>query len=342
MKNYPPPPQILFYSNRDNLPNYIYDIYLMEEDGKNIKRLTNDVESSIAPSWSPDYKKIAFERGDQLYVYDLETEIETQLTPDSNYRVLPYISWSHDGSKIAYTTNYYINDNSIDGSKGGLTVYDFDSGQSSEIWQTFISNDGLTILWTNDDSQIYFGHKDAYGVYVTTVDGGTKEILYDSANLNILPASMDISSDGSKIAIVNNNFELYVGELNGSDPESVFNIYGEVYLIGSIQWGPNDQYLIFNSIDYLFPSNTYPVALYPDGTGLTRFPTFRADDPFEDERIISWSGDGRKFLLQTSGFVSGGSSLADIYIVDLDEQTAVNLTADFPVAGDTATGWSRR
>ncbi|MFQ5606153.1 MAG: hypothetical protein ACE5HS_23015, partial [bacterium] len=54
------------------------------------------------PDFSPDGKKLALVRGEKIFVYNLETKEQTQLTfKGSNF----FPSWSPDGKKIAYDSN---------------------------------------------------------------------------------------------------------------------------------------------------------------------------------------------------------------------------------------------
>ena len=48
--------QIAFISDRDGN----YEIYVMDNDGNNQRRLTNNPNFDISPSWSPDGKRIVF------------------------------------------------------------------------------------------------------------------------------------------------------------------------------------------------------------------------------------------------------------------------------------------
>ena len=48
--------QIAFMSQRDGNP----EIYVMDVDGGNLRRLTDNSDKDFSPSWSPDGKRIAF------------------------------------------------------------------------------------------------------------------------------------------------------------------------------------------------------------------------------------------------------------------------------------------
>src|SRR3954452_1552666 len=67
--------RIVFQSNRDQQRPDHYDIYVMNADGSELKRLT-DTGNNRYPSFSPDGHAIAFAsgRGDQwgLYVMDAD------------------------------------------------------------------------------------------------------------------------------------------------------------------------------------------------------------------------------------------------------------------------------
>ena len=81
------------------------DIWLTKADGNHSRQLTDDGKSEDGRvSWSPDGRKIAYHsRRDHrynIYIYDLTTQKEVQITHLSTSNVEP--KWSHDGKQLLF------------------------------------------------------------------------------------------------------------------------------------------------------------------------------------------------------------------------------------------------
>ena len=96
--------RIAFQSNRDGDT----EIYVMNADGSNTSRLTNNFfYSDSSPDWSPDGSRIAFhstrDGGFEIYAMDADGSNVVRLTNNSVDDANP--SWSPDGRRIAFDSN---------------------------------------------------------------------------------------------------------------------------------------------------------------------------------------------------------------------------------------------
>jgi Tol biopolymer transport system component len=115
-----PDGQHIAFQFRESAPNRVSKVYIMNADGSGARRLTDsdDDHHESQPSWSPDGAAIAY-TGSGLFA-DNESEHGSilKLDPDEGVPYLLYsattdetiihgeISWSPDGSTIAFTAGY--------------------------------------------------------------------------------------------------------------------------------------------------------------------------------------------------------------------------------------------
>jgi TolB protein len=80
-------------------------LYLLDGNGKIIRRLTSDPGLEVSPSWSPDRKQLVFvsdrSGSPQLYILDIASGKSRRLTYSGSYNTAP--AWSPKGDRIAYT-----------------------------------------------------------------------------------------------------------------------------------------------------------------------------------------------------------------------------------------------
>ena len=109
------------------------EIYVMDADGKNTRRLTNNRKDDWAPSWSPDGERIAFaadRKGDdvnyEIYVMDADGNNQRRLTNNRVDDVSP--SWSSDGKRIVFSSDRKGNRENYE-----IYVMDNDGGNQQKL-----------------------------------------------------------------------------------------------------------------------------------------------------------------------------------------------------------------
>lgn len=186
------------------------EIFAMNADGSDVKRLTDDLASDFDARFSPDGEKIAFTslRDGYANIYSMNEDGSAvqQLTFDTSMDYMG--SWSFDGEKIAFTSarsgNYDIYCMNEDGS----AVQQLTTHPGADGWPIF-SPDGL-ILFVSDRNgsyDLYTMHADGTNITQLTntpeyenfpqysPDG--KQIVFSSRGENELPEICIMNADGT-------------------------------------------------------------------------------------------------------------------------------------------------
>ena len=264
--------RIVFVSDRDGHvhPRFgwpTYEIYVMEVDGNNQRRLTNHPNFDIGPSWSPDGKRIAFmsDRDEhvidndpgglpnyEIYVMDADGGNQRNLTNNPNDDSVP--SWSPDGKRIVFVSD---RDGNREGNRKNHEIYVMDADGNNQ--QRLTDNDFYDAgpSWSPDGKWIVFwskrdGHFIGEGglsseIYVMDADGKNTRRLTNNRKSDF-PSSW--SPDGKWIAFTSDrkgddvNFEIYVMDANGENTRRLTN--NRVY-DSSPSWSPDGERIVFVS-----------------------------------------------------------------------------------------------
>jgi Tol biopolymer transport system component len=161
-------------------------------------RLTSDSQAENYPSWSPDGKRIAYDRsynGGAIYVINADGTGEERLSPTPGFDVNP--SWSPDGTKLVYVRIVASTEsNPIPNTEIHIMNAD-GTGDYTILPSTLFS---VEPRWSSANQIVFMSYMDGSGflqIYTMNSDGTNLRQLTTTAANNGDPVW---SPDGTKIS----------------------------------------------------------------------------------------------------------------------------------------------
>ena len=188
-----------------------FEIWVMNNDGSEPRRLTDNDSMDISPCWSPHGTQIVFisnrDGNDEIYIMDADGSNTQRLTNSEARESFP--TFSPDGMQISFDANR----------EGNWDIYMMASDGSDTRRLTNHPSDDWISSWSPDGEHIIFeSNRDGdYEIYVMDSDGGNQKPLTDNQVHDGYPS---LSPDGSQIAfmsMMDGNYEVYVMDSNGKN-----------------------------------------------------------------------------------------------------------------------------
>jgi Tol biopolymer transport system component len=260
--------RIVFVTDRD-APNVSEEIYVMNPDGSDPVRLTNNTSNDNGPVWSHNRKRIAFHSGraglgyPQVYVMKADGT-DQGLLADLGPRGAMFPSWTREANTVCFQTQLRPRDvfvvRGFGGEPANLTNHAADDFRCDYSplgdRMAFVSNrDG------NDE------------IYVMNADGSEVVRLTTTAAAENLP---DWSPDGSRIVFESSrdgNPEIYVMNSDGTEQTRLTFFTGQD---SKPSWSPDGTRITWHR---RLLGHGQIMTMFADGSGATQI-TFTPDPAF--------------------------------------------------------------
>lgn len=265
--------RIVFQSNRDGN----YEIYVMNADGSDQRRLTHQLEADRQPDWSPDGKRIVFQsyRGSNSYGGTMTSDLWAmdpdggnleQITATPEAEITP--RYSPDGNRIVYVSgppgDPHLMVSFAAAGPAGYRPRELKSAQ----WP--LPKDIGNPIWSSDGKWIYFDASEGVvdtDLMAVNVNDGSRKSLLNYRYHSFYPSP---SPDGKKLAFGANlerkprQWDIMVMDVASGRAE---RLVGEPGYDAIPEWSPDGRKIIFLSSK---TGNQEIYVIGADGSGMTQ------------------------------------------------------------------------
>jgi Tol biopolymer transport system component len=216
-----------------------FEIWVMNADGSNQQKLTDNNAMDWSPAWSPDGNQIAFitnrDGNDEVYVMNADGSNIRRLT-QSTEASEGFPAWSPDGMQISFDSDR----------DGNWDIYVMTSDGADLRRLISSPGDDWISSWSPDGSKIVFESKrdGNYEIYMIDSDGSDQRRLTVNQTHDGFPTW---SPNGMQIAFISRrdgNYEIYSMNADGTNQQRVTNNPAED---SDPAWSPNGEWLTFVS-----------------------------------------------------------------------------------------------
>ncbi len=148
------------------------EIYIMDVNGSNIKRITNNSTHDVYPSISADGSKILFVRNSSIYIMNIDGTGQKRLTTGHNDN---YVSLSPDGSRIIFT-------------RDNKEIYIMNSdGTGQTNLTTSVVTENMPAFSPDGNKIVFCRHDSNWDIYLMNADGSNQQRLTTDALADTRP-----------------------------------------------------------------------------------------------------------------------------------------------------------